>query len=252
MDVATHVEALWLEGQRMADAIAATSPDTPVPTCPGWAVRDLVRHTGAVHRWATEIVAAPRTEAWGVGLDEVAGTWPPDAELVEWFRSGHAGLMQALSDARPDLECFTFLRASSPLAHWARRQAHETGIHRVDTELAAGVVLSPVDAAVAADGVDELLCAFLPRRKTGLRSETPTALRVCSTETGDAWMLRIEGDGVSTTREERGGDVEAACTVSGAAEDLYLALWNRGRQDRLTVEGDEAVLALFLDSVQVR
>ena len=40
--------------------------------------------------------------------------------------------------------------------------------------------------------------------------------------------------------------------MSGTAEDLYLALWNRGRRETLTVEGDDAVLAHFLDSVQVR
>ena len=141
-----------------------------------------------------------------MGLDEVVGTWPSDAELVEWFRSGHAALVAALAAAPPDLECLTFLRgAPSPLAHWARRQAHETAIHRVDTELAAGSALSPVDAAVAADGVDELLCAFVPRRSTRLRAETPTALRVRSTD-GDAstrrnaWVLRIDGAGVSAAR----------------------------------------------------
>ena len=141
MEVAEHIEALRLEGDRMAKAATAASPDAPVPTCPEWAVRDLVRHTGGVHRWATGVVATPRTEVWNVGLEEVVGTWPPDDELVEWFRPGRAGLVAALSDAPADLECWTFLRAPSPLAHWARRQAHETTIHRVDTELAAG--LSP-------------------------------------------------------------------------------------------------------------
>lgn len=259
MDVATQVEALQLEGRRMAEAAGATDPDTPVPTCPDWVVRDLVRHTGAVHRWATGIVATPRTEYGDVGLDDVVDTWPSDAELVEWFRSGHAALVRALSDAPPDLECFTFLRgAPSPLAHWSRRQAHETGIHRVDTELAAGVALSPFDAAVAVDGVDELLCAFVPRRGTGLRAERPTALRVrstdgdASTEAGTAWLLRIDGAGVSAARAGAGEEVEVACTVSGAAQDLYLALWNRGRRERLTVEGDADVLDLFLGSVQVR
>ncbi|MGI5037925.1 maleylpyruvate isomerase N-terminal domain-containing protein [Streptomyces sp. JAC128] len=27
-----------------------------MPTCPGWRVRDLIRHTGMVHRWATGMV----------------------------------------------------------------------------------------------------------------------------------------------------------------------------------------------------
>ncbi len=254
MEVAEHIEALRLEGDRMAKAATAASPDAPVPTCPEWAVRDLVRHTGGVHRWATGVVATPRTGVWNVGLEEVVGTWPPDDELVEWFRSGHAGLVAALSAAPADLECWTFLRAPSPLAHWARRQAHETTIHRVDTELAAGLALSPIDAVVAADGVDELLSGFVPRRSTRLRAEKPTTLRVRSTDTGVAWLLQMDSEGVTSTREDE--DVSSAattaCTVSGAAADLYLTLWNRARPDDLIVEGDESVLAHFLDSVQVR
>ncbi len=184
----------------------------------------------------------------------MVGTWPSDGELVEWFLDGHAGLVAALSAAPADLECWTFLRAPSPLAHWARRQAHETAIHRVDTELAAGTALSPIDAAFAADGVDELLCGFVPRRSTRLRAERPASLRVRSTDAGAAWLLRMESDGVTSTREDEAAPSAAvtACTVSGTAADLYLALWNRRGREQLTVEGDDAVLAHFLDSVQVR
>ena len=256
MEVDEHIEALRLEGERLAEAAGAASPDAPVPTCPDWVVRDLVHHTGAVQRWATGVVATPQTEVGNVGLDEVVGTWPPDAELVGWFRAGHADLTDALRAAPADLDCWTFLRAPSPLAHWARRQAHETAIHRVDAELAAGVALSPVDAVFAADGIDELLAGFAPRRSTRLRAEAPTTLRVQSTDTADAWLLRIDGDGVSTTREGVDEDASsvgsAACTVSGRAADLYLALWNRVRREELTVEGDDAVFGLFLDSVHVR
>lgn len=256
MDVAQHIEALRLEGMRLAEAAGAAGPDAPVPTCPEWVVRDLVHHTGGVQRWATGVVATPRTEVWNVELGEVVGTWPPDGELVAWFRAGHAGLVAALTAAPADLECWTFLRAPSPLAHWARRQAHETAIHRVDTELAADLALSPLDAGFAADGIDELVSAFVPRRSTRLRAETPTALRVHSSDTGHGWLLRIDGEGVSTTREGADGTAAAAgvaaCTVSGEAADLYLALWNRGRRDELTVQGDDGVFGLFLDSVQVR
>jgi uncharacterized protein (TIGR03083 family) len=263
VDVESWTRALRLEGVRMADATGAAGPDAPVPSCPDWVVRDLVRHTGGVHRWATGVVSTPRTEVWAVGLDEVVGTWPSDDALVEWFLEGHADLVAALEAAPPDLECWTILRAPSPLAHWARRQAHETTIHRVDTELAAGGTLGPIDAALAADGVDELLCGFVPRRSTRLRAETPAVLRVRSAHTGDAWVLRIDTEGVSAERTEAGGDdgaaaaddglagTPAACTVSGTAEDLYLALWNRGRLETLSVEGDGAVLAQFLQSVQV-
>ena len=45
----------------MAAAVAGADPDGTVPTCPEWTVRDLVRHMGGVHRWATGFVRG-RTE----------------------------------------------------------------------------------------------------------------------------------------------------------------------------------------------
>ena len=136
VEVAAHIEALRHEGELMAVATESAGPDAPVPTCPEWRVRDLVRHTGGVHRWATGYVAEARKELWDVGLDDVVGTWPDDAALASWLRDGCVRLADALAAAPADLECWTFLRAPSPLAMWARRQAHETAVHRVDAELA--------------------------------------------------------------------------------------------------------------------
>ena len=101
MEIAAHVEALRAEGMRMVDAVAASSPDAAVPTCPEWVVRDLVRHMGGVHRWATSYVAEARTELWDVELDEVVGSWPPDPELAAWLAQGCAALADALAAAPP-------------------------------------------------------------------------------------------------------------------------------------------------------
>ncbi len=137
-----------------------------------------MRHQGGVHRWAAEIVARPRTAPWRVDLDDVVGSWPADAELVDWFRQGHASLITALTQADPELECWTFLPAPSPLAMWARRQAHETAVHRADAELAAGAPLSPLAAPFAADGIDELLTCFITRPGGRLRADPPRVLGV--------------------------------------------------------------------------
>ncbi len=261
MEVATHIEALRNEGQLMASATEAADADAPVPTCPEWRVRDLVRHMGGVHRWATGYVADARTEVSDVGLDDIVGIWPEDADLARWLQDGCTALANALDAAPPDLECFTFLRAPSPLAMWARRQAHETAIHRVDAELAAGRVPSSFAAPFAADGADELLTCFVPRRSTELRSASPTTLGVACTDQDASWMLRIDADGVTATpatdaHDAAGPDAarvaDAACIVRGTAGALYLALWNRSGAEELAIEGDRAVLGLFNESVQVR
>ncbi len=251
MEVIAHIEALRHEGELMARATALTGPDAAVPTCPEWTARDLVRHMGGVHRWATGYVADGRTEVWDVGLDEVVGTWPDDAALAGWLREGCMALADALVAAPADLECWTFLPAPSPRAMWARRQAHETAIHRVDAELAAHTAVSPFGPAFAADGVDELLTCFVPRRSTKLLAETSATLVVQSTDHDAAWVLRIGPDGVSTAPAPPGG-TDGDCSVRGAAADLYLALWNRSGAEELSVAGDRAVLGLFLDTVHVR
>ena len=183
-------------------------------------------------------------------LDEIVGTWPADADLVGWFRKGDEALA-ALEAAPADLSAGRSCRAPSPLAMWARRQAHETAIHRVDAELAAGVPLTPFRAPFAADGVGELLECFVPRRSTKLRSEEPTSLVMGCTDEEAAWRLQIGPEGVRTEpvpSAERGAD----CTVRGSAADLYLALWNRSGPEALVLEGDGDVLRLFLDTIRVR
>lgn len=257
MEIATWIETLREEGARMTAAARSLSADAPVPTCPEWVARDLIRHQGGIHRWATSFVAEARTEPPSQSLEEIVGGWPGDEELGDWFEAGYLALVRALETAPPDLECWTYLRAPSCLAMWSRRQAHETAIHRVDTELTAGrpaADLSPLTPAFAADGVDELLTGFVPRRSTNLRAEAPATLGVECVDTDGGWVLSIGPDGVTTSGGAGGSDGAewADCTVRGAAEDLYLALWNRPGVERLQIDGDRAVLDLFGEAVQVR
>jgi uncharacterized protein (TIGR03083 family) len=74
VEIPAHIDALRTEGERMAAAAAVADPDGAVPTCPEWTVRDLIRHMGGVHRWATGYVASGQTEPSRAGLDEVVGT----------------------------------------------------------------------------------------------------------------------------------------------------------------------------------
>jgi uncharacterized protein (TIGR03083 family) len=253
MEIATWISTLREEGARMTAAARALSADDAVPTCPEWVARDLFRHLGGVHRWATGFVAEARAEPPSVGLEELVGGWPGDEVLADWFEAGYLGLVSALASAPADLQCWTFMPAPSPLAFWSRRQAHETAIHRVDTELAAGRTaahLSPFTLAFAADGIDELVAGFWPRRSATARADPPAAVTLHCTDEDRAWVVTMGPDGVHTAAGA--GTGEAACTVRGPAVDLYLALWNRGRNGSLEIEGDRAVLDRFGEAMQVR
>src|SRR5215470_2096442 len=249
MEIAEHIATIAGEGKRLATAAAAAGPGAPVPSCPDWVVRDLVRHQGGVHRWATAIVAGPRTEPWNVELDEVVGTWPSDADLIDWLGDGLGRLVSALSEADPGMVCWTFLNAPSPLAMWARRQAHETSIHRVDAELAADRQVTPFEARFAADGLDELLTCFITRRRSRLRSEERRLMCVRCTDADGEWLITIGPDDVVTTTP---GAEAPDCEIAGSASDLYRALWNRKPAASLSVTGDSGLVRQFGDQVQIR
>jgi len=50
METTEHLNRLREEGPRLAAAAGRAGLDAPVPTCPGWLVRDLLSHAGGVHR----------------------------------------------------------------------------------------------------------------------------------------------------------------------------------------------------------
>lgn len=206
--------------------------DASVPTCPGWTVLDLVVHQGMVHRWATshvrgEPVGDPeRFEAAGRGA----------ADVLEWFDEGATALLQALFDAPDDLEALTFLHdAPAPRLFWTRRQCHETTVHAVDA-MAARLGRAPraeetwLRPRLAADGIDELLTGFVPRRKQGVQPQRPTRLLVRPDDASLAWLLDVAPDHPATTT--RITDVEALdagadVAWTGGAVELFLRLWSR-------------------------
>jgi uncharacterized protein (TIGR03083 family) len=253
MDVSHHIDALRVDGSHMAAAATLAGPDARVPTCPEWAVRDLLLHLGSVHRWATAYVAGGHTEPGAVDFATARGPVPADAELVDWFSAGHAALVAALAGASPDLQCWSFLPAPSPLAFWARRQAHETAIHRVDAESAAAATLSPIGSAFAADGIDEMLVAFgsVRRAKPEGEGQEPALMAVRCTDEEAGWHVRLEPDGIAAEPADGRDEGVAACTVRGAAAHLYLTLWRRRSPDTLTVEGDRSMFDGLLERARI-
>lgn len=249
MRPAAFVDQLEAHGQRLGDVLAAVGLDDPVPSCPGWVVRDLLQHTGGIHRWAASFVGERRTEPIDADLiDLVGGAWPSDLDLLGWFRAGHVALVDALRSAPEDLVCWTFLVAPSPLAMWSRRQAHETAIHRVDAELAAGVQPARFDSQFAADGIDELLVAFMNRPGRGPRSDRPVTIEVHDTDRDRSWWVSFDDQACVTTRS--GGSAEAR--LAGPADALYRVLWNRLPADEVSVEGDRSLIDLWRDTAHVR
>ncbi|MBO0831624.1 MAG: maleylpyruvate isomerase family mycothiol-dependent enzyme [Actinobacteria bacterium] len=265
MEIAAHIDSLERDGQLLAAAAERAGLGDPVPSCPGWQLRDLLRHQGYVHRWAARFVTErlPRPDT-RMNEAEILTAEPPDSKLVAWFREGHAALVAALRAAPPDLDCWTFLPAPSPLAFWARRQAHETAMHRVDAELAAGGPVTAVAAEFAADGIDELIMGFFGRDERRLSDEQRAGgrqgMRVQTTDTGQQWQVELTEDGRRAASVQRGGTASTGvgsdgvvCTVDGPAAGLYLVLWNRAEPGpaAVTVSGNDMVLRAWRDGMRV-
>jgi uncharacterized protein (TIGR03083 family) len=240
MEVTALIGQLEQHGSAMAAAIGRAGLDAAVPTCPDWDVRALVEHTGMVHRWATGIV---RDEPDASRNSDYPA---PETGLLDWFVAGYTNLAAALKAAPADLEVWAFLPAPSPLAFWARRQAHETAIHRADAESAFGWVPS-YDAEFAADGIAELLEGFNARRTAPLVADPGFRLRVLPIDVNASWVIDVRPDGRSVTRDASG---EVDCTLTGTSDELYLELWNRGGGS-VAVTGDGRPMEIWRQLARV-
>lgn len=246
MDVDPLVAALRCEGELLAEFATRAGADAEVPTCPGWQVRDLVAHVGSVHRWASGHLQ-------GLALSSSPRAYAPEdaATLMTWFRAGHQELAERLYKAPPGLQCRTFLPAPTPLAFWARRQAHETAVHRIDAESAADAEPVPFSEEFACDGIDELLTGLHARPRSAVRTAEPRTLLVrAAVEDGaratpTAWFVALSSGPPRTDRLADGTSVRADCILDGRPDTLYRALWNRGSYGELDADGDLSVVELW-------
>jgi uncharacterized protein (TIGR03083 family) len=247
------VDVLTTESSRLVDEAQRVLPQDPVPTCPGWTVQDLLLHIGGVHRWAATIVSEAHTENLSTEHEAAVMAGPADTtELTAWFKEGTGRLVGSLQAAPADLRAFVFLKnAPAPRLFWARREAHETTIHRVDA-LASRLGRIPstheaaITAEVALDGIDELLTGFVPRRSSRLRTDEPFSMMVAPTDADVAWTVAVSDQPPVVTRT---ADPYAQGVLSGTAAALYLGLWNRG--DDIAENGTVDALGHWREQVQV-
>jgi uncharacterized protein (TIGR03083 family) len=241
------IEAVVEEGERVGvlaqEMAAGLTPasgglDAPVPWIPAWTARELIGHLGTVHRWATAILRAGTTEP----PPPDARQTPPRDRLLDWYAAGLSELVTTLRTTPPEAPAWHMSPAAEKVAaSWARRQAHELVVHRMDLEAAAGVKHAPVEPALAEDGVDELLAVVLPRwAHTEPLSTAGATCAVTATDTGREWSVRVD-NGVMSVSPTRTGTEDAELRALSA--QLLLRLW--GRPAGVEVHGDPAAEALL-------
>lgn len=170
---------------------------------------------------------------------DLAIFWPDDEALIDYYLATNANLVAELESAPLDLATWTFLPAPSPRQMWARRQGHETAIHRFDAESATASE-SGFDPAFASDGIDEILTAMAPRADE-LPLESCVTMAISPSDVDERWLVNLGPDGIETVRADGPADL----VLTGLASDLYLAVWNRGDDTAIALTGDPTVLGTW-------
>jgi len=199
----------------------------------------LLEHTGSVLYRASLIIGERRERR-----PHRSETTAPPGDPFGWYEKGREAIIPVLRAADPAADYWTF-RGPNPLRWWLRRLAAETAVHRVDAEQAAGWDVA-VDAAFAADGIDEKLETYLPviARQQPLERSATVVLR--ADDVGSAWTVTV-GDEVAVVR--RAAPAEA--TVAAPAADLYLWLWQRAPDNRVSVSGDATAVEVLRGAARV-
>ncbi|WP_018351820.1 maleylpyruvate isomerase family mycothiol-dependent enzyme [Longispora albida] len=219
---------------RLAAAAASAGLTAPVPSCPGWTVEDLVRHVAEVY--------LHKVECMRLGQQPV--DWPRDfsgEEALGLLDRAYRELAAEFGSREPEEVRYTWFKPDQSVGFWIRRMAHETVVHRLDAERAAGQV-SPVPADLALDGVDEMLKVFLEGWTTMWPEDFPLADGPAITvhSGGRSWTVQPGTERVVVTD---GAEVAAGTRISAEPEQLMLWLWARAGDDTVKVEGDPAGVA---------
>lgn len=218
---------------QFADGILLVDPETPVPWCGDWTVRDLVLHLAGVHHWAAAKAARRPEPALALDASDPAAAYAQCAD----------GLYSVLTTLDPDALADTLLddglpveqRPAGTVRFWHRRQALETLVHLWDLRTAGGLPFEPgADAWV--DCLDEVVTVMHPRQlRLGRIAPPAVRVRLVATDADADYVL---------DRSPSGPDV----VVRGPIRSLALLAWGRvaASDPALTVEGDRDGLASVL------
>ncbi|GAB1511857.1 maleylpyruvate isomerase family mycothiol-dependent enzyme [Actinophytocola sp. KF-1] len=212
-------------------AVVEGALDAPVPSCPGWTGADLARHVAEVYLHKTETM---RRGAW-------PAPWPPELpDVLPALDDAYRGLVAELTARDVTDKALTWYAHDQTVGFWLRRMAHETVIHRLDAELAAGAEHDPIPADLAVDGIDELVACFLAYASEEDPDEIAEYLADCDGRTvqiateGAGWQVQLGPETVTVERGE--SDAEAA--VVGDPGAVLRWVWRRAGDDEVRLNGN--------------
>jgi uncharacterized protein (TIGR03083 family) len=239
IDYGRMLEMIELEGELMLSTAARALPyaaQAEVPGCPDLTLEETLRHVGSAHRVARLWVRdGRRPQQWQRS--------PSDDDLVGFVRTGLDELLTELARHDPAEPCDTWWPADRTHGFWRRRMAHETTVHRVDVQAAAGGPVHAVDPELALDGIDEVLFLWFGHRLGELKMSSPQRGAVALAAADRRWLAIFE-PGRSIARRIDEADVRSAdARVSGEPIEVYLWSWGRLPDQSVRISGDQEAVA---------
>lgn len=256
-----YLDHIRSESARFRAVLADTDPTTPVPTAPDWTAADLLWHVAAEvqHFWTYVLEtrpAEPTSETYSEPERPEDATYQ---DLLAHFDDLNARFIKTLEQTGPEEPTWSW-SPDQTAAFTYRRQAHEILIHRLDAELTAGAV-TPLDPALAADGIDEILDVFYGGKPDWARftgggqyvrvdavdtdTQTWVELGLVSGTRPNGDSLEDEPDLSVVSPEAIPGGTEPDVVIEGAAADLDAWLWRRRDDEGIQVTGDKDVYERF-------
>lgn len=236
MEAQELVEAAREGGDALATA-AGGELERPVPSCPGWTVRDLVVHVAGVCEFWTAIVG-------GTPPGEVEFAPAPEAgEEIEHLRRRLDALVASIDGVDPAAPCWTWAPAAQNVGFVQRRMAQEMAIHRWDAANAVGDP-APVPTPLAVDGLDEFVHLFLEPAPDAEPVGGSVHLHASDGEGAGEWEI-VPAPGTDTGFDVHAGHAKSDAVLRGTASDLLLTLWRR-TDGAVEVLGEAQVARRFL------
>ncbi|HMG44033.1 MAG TPA: maleylpyruvate isomerase family mycothiol-dependent enzyme [Acidimicrobiales bacterium] len=235
-----RVEAAERELGALLRAVGDDDLRVAVPTCPGWTVLDLAHHVGEFLGFWAHVLCE------GTGREKTDHAPPPDADVTPaWLSAAGADMVDQLRHTPAATPVWTWFEPDQTAGFVARRIASELAIHRYDAQSARGTC-TPIDAALAIEGIDETLEALVTTRpRTGV--PTGQTMHLHGTDEGLApglgaeWLVTLLPDRIDVTRTHAKGDL----ALRGAVSDLELLLYNRPPLGPIESFGDASVIDLW-------
>ena len=241
-----HIAAVERAVDAFGAAVAAGPLDARVPTCPEWDVAALAHHVGGFTGFWTHVLAE------GTGRDRPSYAEPPLGEgpdaVATWWGGVGSALLSELHATPPETKVWTWAPSNDTAAFVATRCTHELAMHALDAQLARDTA-QPIEAAVAADGIEEIFVMMEAWRANGQHERgifeggKGETLHIHGTDQGrnDEWVVTFLAEGFTVERTHTKGDL----ALRGSVADLELVLYDRQPLGQVERFGDERVLDLW-------